>query len=415
MKAAPDELRLGRVIARLNVGGPAIHVILLTAALRHKGYQSLLVVGDVPEGEASMEYFAVERGVAFTRIAGMSRGLSLWHDLRAFVRLIRLFRAERLTIVHTHTAKAGALGRLAATVCGVPVRVHTFHGHVFSGYFSGWRSRLAVAIERVLARFTDRIVAISDSQRRDLVQTYRIADGRKVRVVPLGLDLDPLLALTGPRGAFRQSIDCPDRSLLVCWIGRLTAVKAPERFLELADRIARSEHDVRFAMVGDGEQLPLVAERIRQLGLSRVALTGVSRSMAEVYADVDLVVLTSHNEGTPVALIECMAAGKPFVATAVGGVPDLMAGSSESRQGFQVFENCILTETSADAIHAGVEYLLTKPETRRTMGAAGRRFAAGRFSADRLADDLDRLYREVLAEKGLGSDAGHTAGPRSPA
>lgn len=393
------ELRLARVIARLNVGGPAIQAVLMTDALRRRGYRSLLLVGEVPPEESSMEYLAEERGVTLTRVPGMSRGISGWRDLRALLQLVRIFRAERPTIVHTHTAKAGALGRLAAAVCRIPVRVHTFHGHVFDGYFSPPAVRAFLAIERFLARRTDRIIAISESQKRELVDVYRVADEDKVVAIPLGLDLDTFLAVDRPSGVFRQAIGCPLESPLVGWIGRMTAVKEPDRFLDVAERLSPHDADLRFVMVGDGDLRAAVSARARGTLGERCALPGIARSMSEVYGDLDLVVLTSRNEGTPVVLLEGMASARAFVATAVGGVRDLMAGQPEPMPGFQVYENGILADENADAIASATQFLLERPELRRKMGTAGRAFVAARFSISRLADNLDALYRTLLESK----------------
>src|ERR1700723_1850858 len=188
-------LTIVRVIARLNIGGPAIQAILMTEAFRKKGYRSILLSGEVPATEGSMEYMALDRDVTPIKIGTMSRSIS-WHkDLTTLWQLIRILRREKPDVIHTHTAKAGTLGRLVAIATGVPVRLQTFHGHVFRGYFSPFVTRIFLCIERFLARHTDRIIAVSDLQKRELAQVYRIAPADKILALPLGFDLASFLAV----------------------------------------------------------------------------------------------------------------------------------------------------------------------------------------------------------------------------
>jgi glycosyltransferase involved in cell wall biosynthesis len=400
-------LTIARVIARLNVGGPAIQAILMTDAFRQKGYRTLLLAGEVPEGEGSMEYLARERNIAPIRIGTLSRRIS-WHkDLATLWQLIRILRRERPLVLHTHTAKAGTLGRLAALATGVPVRVHTFHGHVFRGYFSPLVTRAFLAVERFLARHTDRIIAISDSQKHELAEVYRIAPAEKISTIPLGFDLGPFLAVTGRDGALRQSLACSTSTFLVGWVGRLTAIKDPDLFLSLAHRLIRDSQNLRdsqglrFALIGDGELRKHCEDQIQAAGLGQVvSLTGWRQKLNRIYADLDLVALTSINEGTPVALLEAMASGKAFVATDVGGVRDLMAGAPQQQDGFAVFENGILVPRDSVMLARAVTYLMDRPELRQAMGRAGRSFVSAGFSSQRLADDLEALYVSLARSKG---------------
>jgi len=393
-------LTIARLIARLNVGGPATQAILMTEAFRKKGYRALLLTGEVPPGEGSMEYLAHERGVRPIKISKLSRKISAAADVKSFWRLIRLFRRERPTILHTHTAKAGTLGRLAAIVTGVPVRVHTFHGHVFSGYFSSALTRIFLAIERFLGRHTDCIVAISPSQQRELVETYRIAPPDKVVTIPLGFDLDRFLRLDGPGGSIRAAAGCNREAILVGWVGRMTAIKDPSLFLESALRICAALPSVQFIMAGDGELREDCAARIRQAGLhGKVVLTGWKRDLTVVYADLDLLLLTSINEGTPLALLEAMASGMPFIATDVGGVRDLMIGTARTEEGWKRFDNGILVARDSRRIAEAAQYLLLRPDLRREMGCAGREFVRNRYSCNRLADDLENLYLKLARKK----------------
>jgi len=393
---------IARVIARLNVGGPAMQAILLTDAFRRKGYRTLLLTGEVAAGEASMEYLADAKDVELIRIAGMSRSIAFYKDFVVLWQLVRILRREKPLIIHTHTAKAGTLGRLAAIAAGVPIRVHTFHGHVFRGYFPVLVTRLFVSIERWLARHSDCIIAVSDSQKRELVDVYRIAPAEKIAVIPLGLDLDPFLHVGGIESPQRGSVGGRGHTLLVGWIGRLTPIKAPNLFLDCAVAMRSALPAVRFVMVGDGELRRECEERIQREGLeSAVSLAGWRRQLAPIYAKLDLVVSTSVNEGTPVVLLEAMASARPFVATNVGGVRDLMVGRGRRIDGVEVFDNGILVPQNVQCVAYAVRFLLERSELRLAMGEAGRDFARSRFSHHRLANDLEALYLRLAHSKGL--------------
>jgi glycosyltransferase involved in cell wall biosynthesis len=386
-------LTIATVIARLNIGGAASQAILMTEAFRQKGYRSILLTGEVQANEGSMEYMASDRDIIPIKIGAMSRGIS-WHkDLTTLWHLIRILHREKPDVIHTHTAKAGTLGRLAAIATKVPVRVHTFHGHVFRGYFSPSVTRIFLCIERFLARHTDCIIALSDSQKQELAEVYRIAPPEKISVIPLGFDLVPFLAVDGRVGTFRNSLGCGADTFLVGWVGRLTAIKAPGLLLDCARQLDGRSRDLRFALVGDGELRKHCEEQIQAAALGHtVSVTGWQQHLDRVYADLDLVVLTSINEGTPVALLEAMASGKALVSTDVGGVRDLMAGPSIKQGGFEVFENGILAPRDGKVLADAVAYLMDNPEIRQAMGRAGRNFVKDRFSSQRLADDLESLY-----------------------
>jgi glycosyltransferase involved in cell wall biosynthesis len=398
--SSKNNLTIARVIARLNIGGPAIQAILMTEAFRQKGYRSMLLAGQVPASEGNMEYLALDRDIQPIKIGSMSRRISWHEDLDTLWQLIRIFYREKPDVIHTHTAKAGTLGRLAAIATGVPVRVHTFHGHVFRGYFSPSVSRIFLCIERFLARHTDCIIAVSDSQKQELSQVYRIAPAEKISVIPVGFDLSPFLVVDGHVGTFRNSLGCGTDTFLVGWVGRLTAIKDPGLFLHCARHLDGRSGDLRFALIGDGELRKHCQEQIDAAALGHtVRLTGWQQHLERIYADVDLVVSTSINEGTPVALLEAMASGKAFVSTDVGGVRDLMAGLSIKQGDFEVFQNGILAPRDGKVLAHAVAYLMDNPETRRAMGQAGRNFVKARFSSRRLADDLESLYLSLARSK----------------
>lgn len=391
-----------RIIARLNVGGPAIQTILMTDAFRARGYEAVLVTGKVAPEEADMDYLAEAHNVDLIVIPALSRSISFYKDVISLFQLVRVLRQHRPAIVHTHTAKAGTLGRLAAMIVGIPIRVHTFHGHVFKGYFSPLVTRMFSMIERFLARHTDCIIAISESQKKELTDAYHIAAPHKVVVIPLGLDLAPFLQVNEPERKLHAAIHCSGSAPLVGWVGRFTAIKDPGLFLHCVSLVTDLLPTARYVMVGGGELWAECERAILRDGLQdSVALLGWRRSLPEIYADLDLVVSTSINEGTPVALLEAMASGKAIVSTDVGGVRDLFFGSPGLLDGMELFDNGILVKRDPQLLASAIRYLVSNSERRRAMGRAGREFVRNRFSQLRLADELEQLYLSLARSKQL--------------
>ncbi len=380
-------VRVLRLFSRLNVGGPSVHVILLTAGLKDRGYETQLVIGQESPREGNLLDLAARKGVACVAMPGLGREVRPWRDLRALLGLYRLMRSFRPHIVHTHTAKAGMLGRLAARVAGVPVVVHTFHGHVLRGYFGPVTTAFYRAMERRLGASSDVLVAVSDAVKRDLV-ALGVAPAAKIRVIPLGLDLEPL-AGTLPRGSLRGEAGVPGDAPLVGIVGRLAPIKDVGTFLRAAAAVRAEVPAARFAVVGDGEERGrLEAERAR-LGLEQcVFFHGWRRDMAAVYGDLDVVVNCSRNEGTPVALIEALAAGRPVVATRVGGTADLLG---DGRRGL------LVPPGDAAALAAGVVGALRRSDSLLARVREGQAYVLAHHSSRRLIDDVDALYRELLA------------------
>jgi glycosyltransferase involved in cell wall biosynthesis len=380
------------VIARLNVGGPALHAVLLTERLDPARYESRLVAGRI--GDAEGDYLEL-RGTTpdgLVELPALGRDVRGIRDWGAFWSLVRLIREFRPHVVHTHTAKAGALGRLAAWVCRVPVVVHTYHGHVFDAYFTPAKTRLVVAAERLLAGRAHALVAVTDRVRRDIL-ARGIGRDDTVVVVPLGLDLDPLVAAPARRGELRRELGLDAAAPLVGIVARLVAVKAHEVFLAAARAIAPARPDAVFLVVGDGERRGELEALAADLGLgARARFLGWRADLDRLYADLDVVVLTSKNEGSPVALIEAMAAGRPVVSTRAGGVEDVVADG----------ETGLLAPVGdAAAVARAILALLDDPERAARLGAAARASAAARFGSRRLVGDIDALYRRLLAERGI--------------
>lgn len=385
-----DPVRVLQVIARLNIGGAAIHATLLSEHLEPLGYRTVLVAGHEADDEG--RYLDIRSPILrdLRRAPALGREIRGLRDLASLRWLVRLIRETRPLIVHTHTAKAGALGRLAAWWCGVPIVVHTYHGHVFKGYFSPLRTRLFVAIERWLARRTDRLIAVSPTVRREVLERG-IGRPERFDVVPLGFDLAPFLSGDALRGRLRAELGLAAATPLIGIVARLVPIKAHEQFFDVAARVAARLPEAHFVVVGDGERRAMLQTLAADLGLaSRTHFLGWRGDLDVIYADLDVVALTSKNEGSPVTLIEAMAAARPLVATRVGGVADLVAHD----------ETGIIVEPGdPGAMATAMVDLLGDPARGARLGAAARTAVRDAYSADRLVADTDRLYRRLLAER----------------
>ncbi len=381
--------RVLRIIARLNVGGPAKQVLLLQDALSVHGFDTLLLYGHTGEHEASFDaQLKPDTGRAI-QIPALGRAVRPFDDVRAFAAILRVIFTYRPDIIHTHTAKAGTLGRLAGALFNAvrpqsrrALVVHTFHGHVFSGYFGRLGSRLVRIAESVLSRFTDAIVAVSDLQALDLHSRYAVAPARKVSVIPLGFDLKRLLQLPPPT-AVASTMTCT-------YVGRLVPIKDLGTLMRGFALAARAAEGLQLEVVGDGEMRHNLEDLATELGIARrAAFRGWRADLDRVYRGTDVVVLTSLNEGTPVALIEAMAAARPVVATDVGGVRDVVVDETTG---------IVIPPQSPESVARALLRLYAEPATRRAMGEAGRHRAA-RFASTRLADDLAQLYVTGLHRK----------------
>jgi len=378
------------------MGGPALHVSYLSAGLRDRGYETILVAGSVGQGEQSMAYVAEELGVPVVTIPHLHREISPVRDLLATVRLARIIRAERPAILHTHTAKAGAVGRVAALLAGrrrPPIIVHTFHGHVLRGYFGRFWTGVFRLLERWLARITDALVAVSPEVRDELV-AFGVAPASKFRVIRLGIELDERLSRDGAaRAETRRVMGIGDQRFVVGWIGRMTAVKRTDVVLRSFRRLRDDGVDAVLCMVGDGPDRRWVEDLAGELGVMRDSLfPGYQEDVGPFFAAFDVFVLPSGNEGTPVTAIEALASGCPVVATRVGGVPDVV---TDGEDGF------LVEPGDVEELAARLAQLANDPDLRGRMGAAGRERMRSRYAVDRLIDDIDRLYRDLLERKGV--------------
>jgi glycosyltransferase involved in cell wall biosynthesis len=380
--------RVLRIITRMNVGGPALHVTLLADGLDANRYETCLLTGATDETEGDYLDLTGRRVPNLIPVPALGRAIALRQDVPAYRHLARIIRTFRPDIVHTHTAKAGLLGRLAAYLNGVGILVHTFHGHVLRGYFSRPKQACFVQAERALARATTRLIAVSGRVREELLA---MGVGRPDRfdVVPLGFDLSAFLQDGRPSGGIRRALGLSPTTPTVGIVARLVPIKAHEVFLDMAADVAAARPDVAFLVVGDGERRQDLEAAARSRGLgSRVHFLGWRADIDRVYADLDVVVLTSRNEGSPVALIEAMAAARPVVATRVGGVGELVGDSG------------LLTDVDdARALALGVRRLLDDRAMAARLGQRGRSRVVPAFSRERLVADIDALYQRLLAER----------------
>jgi glycosyltransferase involved in cell wall biosynthesis len=404
-----------RIIARLNVGGPAKHVVWLTSGLREAGYDTLLVTGKVPEGEEDMSYFADEMGVTPMYIPEMSREISR-NDATTVWKLFRLFLRERPDIVHTHTAKAGTVGRTAGLLyrwltpgifIGKPRPckfVHTYHGHVFHSYYSRARTRMFLAIERTLARLiTDRLIVISKQQGIEINEKFRVGRRRQIKVVPLGLDLGLFTEHKTRRAKFRHELCIPDHTILIGIVGRLTEIKNHEMFLNVVARLKaidpafRRQGELRFIIVGDGGLRDSLEQQTAVLGLEKdVIFVGSRKDPEYFYPALDVVALTSRNEGTPLTLIEAMANARPVVATNVGGVVDLLGEIDEDGPYNVCRRGISVPAGDEEAFVAALSRIIRDRSLRRELGEAGLEFVEVNYAKERLFEDIKDLYGELL-------------------
>ncbi len=398
-------MKIVRIIARLNVGGPARHVVWLTKNLQTEEFQSVLLTGTVPDGEEDMNYFAAQHGVAPVFIPEMSRELSA-KDIISLWKVFRQIFREKPDIIHTHTAKAGTIGRVAGFfyrwLAWKNVKmVHTYHGHVFHSYYGKRKTAVFLFIEKSLARLTDRIIAISAQQKAEINEKFGVGRKKQFRVVQLGIDLSPFEEAEAKKNILRAEIGAQADEILVGFVGRLTEIKNIPQLLRAAKNYKeRKKNDfpkLKFVIIGDGHLRADLEKEAENSGLRDDVLFLGNRSDADVfYAGLDIIALTSLNEGTPLSLIEAMANGKTFVSTAVGGVADLIGETIEEKNGFKICERGIAVASGdANALFDGLIHLAKDENLRKTLGESGREFVQNNYSKERLTADIINLYRDL--------------------
>jgi len=404
MGHAATPLRVMRVVARMNVGGPALQSVTLMRGLPPDRFEQRLYTGFVEPDEA--DYVDLRApGLMVHRVKTLGRRIRPTDDVRALAALTAEMRRFRPHIVHTHTFKAGAIGRVAAAMAHVPGRVHTFHGHLLKGYFPPRTVRLISTTESILARYTDHLIAVGDRVRDDLLAAG-IGRAAQYTVVPPGTSLKPL----PPLQAAREQLRLPAGDKVVAYVGRLTRIKRPDRLAAVAREVVAAVPGVTFAICGDGELGAELSSAARALSPS-VRLLGWRADVETVYAAADLVLLTSDNEGMPVSLIEAGLAGVPAVATNVGSVAEVVKDGSTG----------LLTRCDVNDLAQSVIRLLRDDRLRCQMGAAATSWTRGQFGAERLVADVEHVYEAIALDRGwwphhsgMGG-AGHPQGAREVA
>jgi len=388
----PPPIRVLRAITRLNIGGPAIHAILLTEALDDRVvFSSTLVAGTTAPHEGDMLDLAAAHRVEPVLLPALGREISPADDLVALAKMVRLMRRIRPDVVHTHMAKAGTVGRLAAHLCGVPLIIHTYHGHFFHSYFGRLKTGVFLTIERALGLATDRIIVLGDGQRNEIA-SYGVAPVAKLEPIRLGLELRQFVDVEKFRGELRRELGIHSSVPLIGILARLVPIKAHETFFAAAHLILQQEPAARFLVIGDGERRAELEAMVNQLGIATsVDFLGWRRDMRSVYADLNVVALTSLNEGSPVALIEALAAARPVVSTAVGGVPEVVMND---------VTGLTVPPSNPVAMAEAILRLLREPDLAQRLASSGRRHVYPRYDSSRLVDDVRTLYLRELSSRG---------------
>ncbi|MEZ4885379.1 MAG: glycosyltransferase family 4 protein [Chitinophagales bacterium] len=389
-----------RIINRLNLGGPTFNVALLSKYLKPE-FETQIVAGMKDETEASSEFILDKMGLKPRYIPNMYRSIHPTKDFAAYQDIKKIIQEYKPDIVHTHAAKSGTLGRLAAKECGVPVIVHTFHGHVFHSYFGPLKTRLYLEIERYLAKFSSKIVAISPEQKKELSEDYQVCNPNHIEVVPLGFDLSKFQEnQIDKRIDFRQKYQIADNEVAIAIVGRLVPIKNHSLFLNaLKELLNKSTQKIRAFIVGDGEERTNMENLATELNIpfatpenfhkAPLTFTSWITDVDEVYAGADVVALSSLNEGTPVSLIEAQAANKPIVTTNVGGVKDVVIPN----------QTALLSPSKCvESFAHNLQQLVEDSTLRSQMGQDGYEYVAQKYSYQRLTDDMAQLYDKLLWE-----------------
>ena len=376
-------IRVMRIIARMNVGGPAVQVSGLMRGFNSVDFDHRLYTGFCAADEA--DYLdTVATDVKAVRIEGFGRRVSMGGDIKAFVTLVKEIRSFKPHVIHTHTAKAGFLGRIASVVSLQPsIRVHTFHGHLLNGYFGPIKRTLVVLAEKSLAIFTDELLAVGEKVRQDLLHAG-IGKSEKFGLMPPGLQIGAL----PDKNNSRELFDLPTEQLQCVFIGRVTQIKRPDRFLDVVAEIKKRRVNLGFFMAGDGELLEQCRERIARENLP-VKVLGWQSDIERVLSAADIIVLTSDNEGTPLSLIQAGMARLPVVTTNVGSVPEVVLDGTTG----------IITNLGVNEIANALEKLFNSNDLRAQMGAAAQKFTLANFGVKRLVNDHEELYKKLLTNR----------------
>ncbi len=380
-----EKIKILYVISRLNIGGPTFHVLSLTQKFSNGSFESCLISGspEVQEGHLSPQ----EQGIKHFFIPSLQRSLHPIKDMITFLKLLKLIFKIKPHIVHTHQAKAGLLGRLAGIVAGVPVRIHTFHGHVFHSYFSKWKTKAFIILERWLAKHSH-LIAISPSQKKEL--EYFLKNPPSLTMLPLALPLKHLHEKTKTR-TLRQELNIAQETVLIGIVGRIAPIKNHHFFLNVVEKISSLNSQVKFLIIGDGENRPEIKDKIKEKNLQKnIIILGWRNDLQNIYSSLDIVVLTSLNEGTPVSLIEALAAGKPVISTNVGGVSDIV---QNHKNGF------LIDHFDLDEFVSKLRVLIEDKILREKMGQSTQQEILNRYDEEKIREQMSDFYKNLIKNK----------------
>tara|TARA_Y100000996_G_scaffold175048_1_gene136149 strand:- start:492 stop:1703 length:1212 start_codon:yes stop_codon:yes gene_type:complete len=396
------KIKILRIINRLNIGGPTYNVTYLSKYLDSK-YETLLIAGNKLKSEAKSDFIPKKYGLNPRYLKYMFREINLFNDIKAYREIRKIIREYKPDIVHTHAAKPGAIGRMAAINENVPFIFHTFHGHVFHSYFNSFKTYIFKVIERYLATRSTKVIAISDLQKKDLVSNYKIAKRDKIEVIRLGFDFSNLQNnINSKRKFFRKEFQLNSSDILIGIIGRLTHIKNHKLFIDTAKYILnKTNQSIKFFIIGDGEDKQSLFEYCNKKKISyydsnsssinkndfSIYFTSWRRDIDYVISGLDIISLTSFNEGTPVSLIESQAAGKPVISTNVGGVSDII---KDKKTGIIV--NSFDYRDYANKLYD----LINDKELRKYMSKEGPKFIENKYSYKTLVNNIDNLYKRHL-------------------
>ncbi len=396
-------MKVLRIVNRFNLGGPTYNVAYLTRFMS-SDFETTLVGGIKDELEGHSEYIVRNLGIEPIIISEMRRSLNPINDLIAYRKLSKLIKQIKPDIVHTHASKAGTLGRLAAFNNNVPVVLHTFHGHVFHSYFSKFKTKLILSIERGLARRCSKIIAISDKQKQELVEDFKVVAPDKCEVIPLGFMLERFQDnYAEKRKSFRTKFQIADDEIAIGIVGRITAIKNHRLFIDgISQLVKQTDKNLRVFIIGDGELKDKLVSYSEQLGLKTaylpdqkefkptvVLFTSWIQNVDEVYPGLDVLAMTSLNEGTPVSLIEAQAANTPIVSTNVGGIANIVVPNKTA---------LLCENNNLDDFVSKLKLLVEDDDLRVELSKNGWQYVKDKFSYKRLVSDMENLYCKLLEE-----------------
>jgi glycosyltransferase involved in cell wall biosynthesis len=389
----PDKIKVLHIITRLDKGGSAENTFLTVTGLDRKSYDLTLFIGPVSDSAQDRKKQLEENKIKYFLIPELVRNVSPVKDIKTLLKLYRFLKKEKFDIVHTHTSKAGFLGRFAAKLAGIPIVIHTPHGHVFFGYFGSLKSKAFIFLEKLASLFTDRIVALTNRERDDY-RKYKIAAEGKLVVIHSGIELDKFKEPSfNEKQNFKEELGIPENYLVVGTAGRLVPVKGLGFLVEAAKQITSQYHDTFFILAGDGELRESLEKKASELGLKdNIRFLGWRDDIARIIFVFDVFALPSLNEGMGRVLVEAMACGKPIVASSTGGIPDLVI---HGKNGF------LVPAKDSKELARYIQFLLEDKGRREKMGVAGKEMAAN-FSKEIMVDKIAELYQELITQKNMG-------------